>query len=76
MRYFIPCTQLYVNQEHMVLKLDMSKAYYRLEMDFIRAIMAKLNFDLRWINLALSNVTTKRFEAELYYFTLSICYLC
>ena len=30
-------------------KLDMSKAYDRVECDFLEAIMIKLGFDSRWI---------------------------
>lgn len=36
---------------YMVVRLDMSKAYDRVEWNFVEAIMAKMGFDLRWIRL-------------------------
>jgi hypothetical protein len=36
---------------HMVVKLDMSKAYDKVEWDFLRAMMEKMGFDDRWIHL-------------------------
>ena len=42
----------------MVVKLDISKAYNRLEWGFLRSIMLKLGLDRRWVNMAMEIVTT------------------
>lgn len=41
----------------MVVKLDISKAYDKVELSFLQEIMLKLGFDPRWIQLAMETIT-------------------
>ena len=43
---------------HMTIKLDISKAYDRVEWTFLQGIMQKLGFDQRWVQLAMETITT------------------
>jgi ribonuclease HI len=46
---------------YMALKLDMSKAYDRVEWDFLEMIMRRLGFDERWVFLVMTCVRTVKY---------------
>ena len=46
----------------MAVKLDISKAYDRVEWSFLQGIMQKLGFDPRWVKLIMETVTTASYS--------------
>ena len=46
----------------MAVKLDISKAYDRVQWPFLQGIMQKLGFDPGWVNLAMETVTTASYS--------------
>lgn len=47
---------------HMVIKLDISKAYNKVEWEFLRKIMLKMGFSDRWVNLAMQGVSSASYS--------------
>ena len=49
-------------ERFIAVKLDMHKAYDRVEWGFLEKIMAKFGFDNRWIKLIMACVTSVRYN--------------
>ncbi|BFG35167.1 hypothetical protein CerSpe_214410 [Prunus speciosa] len=49
----------------MGLKLDMNKAYDRIEWDFVKEVLHKLGFDSTWVRLVMRCITSVRFTVLL-----------
>ena len=47
---------------HMAVKLDISKAYDRVDWNFLQNIMCKLRFDQRWVHVVIETVTTASYS--------------
>lgn len=45
------------NTTHMALKLDMRKAYNKVEWDYLKALMLKMRFHSRWVDLVMARMS-------------------
>lgn len=50
------------SNHEMALKLDMNKAYDRVEWDFLEATLLKFGFEPRWVKLVMQVVTSVTFS--------------
>ena len=48
--------------EHIAIKLDVSKAYDRVEWEFLEKIMLRIGFPEQWVNLAMLTVPTASYS--------------
>lgn len=55
-------SRMYGKSGFMAVKLDMSKAYDRVEWGFLEAVMRRMGFENRWINLIMMCVCTAHFS--------------
>ena len=47
---------------HMAIKLDISKAYDRVEWEFLRNIMLKIGFSAKWVDLAMQGMSSSSYS--------------
>ena len=48
--------------DHLIVKLDISKAYDKVEWEFLRWIMMKIGLPKQWVNLAIETVQTATYS--------------
>lgn len=46
----------------MALKLDISKSYDRIEWPFVKGVMQKMRFSIKWVNLVMNCISTASFS--------------
>jgi hypothetical protein len=54
-------TRMWSKVGYMGVKLDMSKAYDRVEWKFLEALMIRMGFDMRWVHLIMQCVTSVQY---------------
>ena len=47
---------------HMAIKLDINKAYDRVEWEFLRNIMLKIGFSAKWVDLAMQGMSSSSYS--------------
>ncbi|KAI9186851.1 hypothetical protein LWI28_021608 [Acer negundo] len=54
-----------IKKGHMAVKIDMNKAYERVEWPFLSAVIRKMNFPTSWINLVMDCISTTTLSFQL-----------